>query len=57
MTTDDLMLASKEQSKLEEELKEISIGELAELKESDKRNHRKKGKEVKNWQRTKFYQR
>ena len=57
INTQDLIRISKEKTKLEEELKEISIGELVELKESDNRNHRKKGKEVKPWQRTKFYQR
>ena len=57
MNTQDLIQVSKEKSKMEEELKEISIGQLEELKESDNRNHRKKGKEIKPWQRTKFYQR
>lgn len=58
MNTQDLIQISKEKSKLEEEL--ISIGnleELSELKIDDRKNHRKKGKEVKPWQRTKFYQR
>lgn len=57
MDTSDLRLISKEKSKLAEELKEISIGQLEELKITDNKNHRKKGKEVKPWQRTKFYQR
>ena len=42
---------------MEEELKEICVGRMSELKEINKGSHRKKGKEVKNWQRTKFYQR
>lgn len=57
LNASDLRLISKEKSKLEEELKEISIGQLEELKITDNKNHRKKGKEVKPWQRTKFYQR
>ena len=57
LNTRDLIQVSKEKSKMEEELKEICVGRMSELKEINKGSHRKKGKEVKNWQRTKFYQR
>lgn len=55
MNTNDLIQVSKEKSKLEKELKEISM-ELPELEVSNKGIRRKKGKEIKPWQKTKFYQ-
>jgi adenylate kinase family enzyme len=56
VNTQDLIEINKLQQ-LEESLKEKTIGEIKEFKVSDKSKHRKKGKEIKTWQRTKFYQR
>lgn len=57
MNTQDLIEIKNEQQKKLEDLEKELILENKGFQISDKSKHRKKGKEIKPWQRTKFYQR
>lgn len=57
INTQELIKLKKEQQIRLEDLKKELIFKPMELETLDKRTHRKKGKEIKPWQRTKFYQR